>query len=157
MDAVGDWLPLLFLSFIIILALLLIVLCFFYLSSFSFFLLGLLPLLFGRFLNLMVVVLIRIQIFIIPFEYDCLLLTDAAHSLFKGLSLLATRCLLRLFPLSPMCARIGNPDSLGVLLPLLSLAFDLSLAASLIQHFRELGHYLGEHVRFPSPALLLAS
>ena len=83
MDTVGNGLPLLFLSFIIILAFLLIVLDVLYLSSFSFFLLGLWPLLFGRFLNLMVVVLIRIQIFILPFEYDCLLLTDAAHSLFK--------------------------------------------------------------------------
>ena len=103
MDTMGDWLPLLFLGFIIILALLLIVLCFFYLSSFGFFLLGLWPLLFGRFLNLMVVVLIRIQIFILPFEYDCLLLTDAAHGLFKGLSLLGPRCLLHLFTLTPLC------------------------------------------------------
>lgn len=84
MDTVGDGLPLLFLSFIIILAFLLIFLCFFYMSSFGFFLLGLWQLLFGRFLNLIVVVvLIRIQIFILPFEYDCLLLTDAAHGLFK--------------------------------------------------------------------------
>jgi hypothetical protein len=83
MDTVGVGLPLLFLSFIIILAFLFIILCFFYLSSFSFFLLGLWRELFGRFLNLMVVVLIRIQIFILPFEYDCLLLTDAAHGLFK--------------------------------------------------------------------------
>lgn len=84
MDTVGDGLPLLFLSFIIILAFLLIFLCFFYLSSFGFFLLGLWQLLFGRFLNLIVVVvLIRIQIFILPFEYDCLLLTDAAHGLLK--------------------------------------------------------------------------
>ena len=84
MDTVGNGLPLLFLSFIIILAFLFIILCFFYLSSFGFFLLGLWQLLFGRFLNLIVVVvLIRIQIFILPFEYDCLLLTDAAHGLFK--------------------------------------------------------------------------
>ena len=104
MDTVGDGLPLLILGFLIILAFLLIFLCFFYLSRFDFFLLGLWQLSFGRFLNLsVVVVLIRIQIFILPFEYDCLLLTDAAHGLFKGLSLLATRCLLRLFTLSPDC------------------------------------------------------
>ena len=104
MDTVGDGLPLLILGFLIILAFLLIVLCLFYLSTFGFFLLGLWQLLFGRFLNLIVVVvLIRIQIFILPFEYDCLLLTDAAHGLFKGLSLLTPRCLLRLFPLSPLC------------------------------------------------------
>jgi hypothetical protein len=99
MDTVGDWLPLLFLGFIIILAFLFIVLRFFYLSSFSFFRIGLYQGLFDRFLN-KIIVLIRIQIFIFPFKYHCLLLADAAHSFFKGFSLLATRCLLRLFTLS---------------------------------------------------------
>ena len=103
MDTVGDGLPLLFLGFIVILAFLFIVFSFFNLSSFSFFRLGLYQGLLSRILNMMVV-LIRSQIFILPFENDCLLLTDAAHGLFKGFSLLATWCLLWLFTLSPLCA-----------------------------------------------------
>ena len=101
MDTVGDGLPLLFLGFIVILAFLFKIFSFFYLSSFSFFRLGLYQGLLSRILN-MKVVLIRSHIFILPFEYDCLLLADAAHGLFKGLSLLTPRCLLRLFPLSPL-------------------------------------------------------
>jgi hypothetical protein len=103
MDTVGDGLPLLFLGFIIIFAFLFIVFSFFYLGSFGFFRLGLCQGLLKRILNMMVV-LIRSQIFILPFEYNCLLLADTAHGLFKGFSLLATRCLLWLFTLSPLCA-----------------------------------------------------
>ncbi len=103
MDTVGDGLPLLFLGFIVILAFLFIVFSFFNLISFSFFRLGLYQGLLSRILN-MSVVLIWSQIFILPFEYHCLLLADAAHGLFKRFSLLASRCLLWLFTLSPLCA-----------------------------------------------------
>lgn len=82
MDTVGDGLPLLFLGFVVILAFLFIILSFFYLSSFSFFRLGLYQGLLSRILNMMVV-LIRSQILILSFEYDCLLLADTAHGLFK--------------------------------------------------------------------------
>lgn len=102
MDTVGDGLPLLFLGFIIIITFfLLILLCFFYLSTFIFFLLGLYQGLLFRILNMKGLLT---QIFIFPLEYDRLLLADATHGLFKGLSLLSTGCLLRLLTLSPISA-----------------------------------------------------